>query len=273
MIPSILLALREGLEAALMIGIVLGVLQKMNRPELKKGVWRGAAAAAGLSLVVALGLNILGAEFEGLGEQIFEGSAMLLAAGVLTWMVFWMRRQGRTLKKDIQDQASQALGQQGRRGIFALVFLMVFREGVELALYLLAARFASSPAQTLTGAAIGLAGAAVLGWMLFNSSRRLNLQQFFRVTNFLLIVFAAGMVGMAVHEFNEAGWIPAVIEHVWDINPILSDEAGLGAVLKTLFGYNGNPSLTSIIAYVGYFVFILTALRPRRLIGPAVAAG
>ncbi len=273
MIPSFLLALREGLEAALMIGIALGVLVKMNRPELKKSVWRGAAAAAALSLAIALGLNFLGAEFEGRGEQIFEGLTMFLAAGVLTWMVFWMRHQGRSLKKEIQDQTSQAVGQQSQRGVFALAFLAIVREGVELALYLLAARFASSPAQTLAGAVLGLAGAAILGWLLFNSSRRLNLQQFFGVTNILMIAFAAGMVGLGVHEFNEAGWIPSLIEHVWNINPLLSDEAGLGAVLKALFGYNGSPSLSAVIAYLGYFAIILTTLRPRKISGPAVAAG
>ena len=273
MIPSFLLALREGLEAALIIGIVLGVLQKMNKTGLKPVVWRGVAAAALLCAAVAVGLNTLGAEFEGRGEQIFEGVVMFLAAGVLTWMIFWMQRQSRTLKRDIQDQTSQALGQNSHRAIFALAFLAVFREGVELALYLLAARFASSPLQTISGAVLGLAGAAVLGWLLFNSSRRLNLQQFFRVTNILLIFFAAGLVGLGVHEFNEAGWIPAVIEHVWDVNPIVSDQSTLGQVLKALFGYNGNPSLTEVAAYLGYFAFIVTALRPRKLAGQAVAAG
>ncbi len=272
MIPSFLLALREGLEAALMIGIVLGVLRKMNRPALVPSVWQGAAVAFALSLAVALGLNFIGAEFEGRGEQIFEGLTMLLAAGVLTWMIFWMKRQSRTLSKEIQDKASMAVGRNSQRALFALAFLAIFREGVELSLYLLAARYAFSPLQTLTGAVLGLAAAAVLGWLIFNTSRKLNMQQFFRVTNVLLIIFAAGLVAHGVHEFNEAGWIPSVVEHVWDINAFVSDESSLGVVLKTLFGYNGNPSLTEALAYLAYFAFIFAALRPRRLPSSAVTA-
>lgn len=259
MISSFLLALREGLEAALIIGIVLSILQKMDHADLKSSVWRGAALAAALSLLIALGLNFLGAKFEGRGEQLFEGFTMLLAAGVLTWMIFWMQRQSRTMKKDIQAQVSQAMGTHGRRAVFALAFLAVLREGVELALYLLAARFTSTPRETISGAALGLVGAALLGWALFSGSRQLNLQQFFRITNLLLIIFAAGLVGLSVHEFNEAGLIPAVIEHVWNINPLLSDQSTFGKVLKTLFGYNGDPSLTSVIAYLGYIVFIAVA--------------
>lgn len=263
MFASLLLSLREGLEAALVIGIVLGVLAKLNRTDLNQTVWRGAFAAAALSLGAAAGLNLLGMEFEGQGEQIFEGLVMFLAAGVLTWMIFWMQRTAGNLKREIEAKTRSAVRGQGGAALFALAFLAVFREGIELALFLLAVRQTSNPLQVLAGAALGLAGAAALGWMLFRSTRRLNLRSFFRVTNVLLIVFAAGLVAYGVHEFNEAGIIPAIVDPLWDINPILSDKSQVGLVLKALLGYNGNPSLTEVLAYLGY-VGVVAALVFRR---------
>jgi high-affinity iron transporter len=111
--------------------------------------------------------------------------------------------------------------------------------------------------QTLSGALLGLVGATVLGWALFASTRKLSLRGFFSVTNILLIIFAAGLVGIGVHEFNEAGIIPSVIEHVWDINGILSDKSEVGLLLKALVGYNGNPSLTEVAAYITYLVTLV----------------
>jgi high-affinity iron transporter len=124
---------------------------------------------------------------------------------------------------------------------------------VELAIFLVAAGLATGPGLELTGALIGLAAATGLGWLLFTSTRRLPLGSFFRFTNILLILFAAGLVAHGVHEFNEVGWIPAVIEHVYDLNPILNEQSTAGQLLQALFGYNGNPSLTEIIAYLVYF--------------------
>ncbi|GER79200.1 MAG: hypothetical protein DPW21_00285 [Anaerolineae bacterium] len=264
MLPSFLLSLREGLEAALIIGIVLGVLVKLKRTELNGVVWRGVGLAALLSLFVAIALNLLGMEFEGKSEEIFEGIAMLLAAGVLTWMILWMKNHGSTLKSEIEEQTNQATLGKGQKALFALAFLAVFREGIELALFLLAARLTSSPLQTVSGALLGLICAAILGWLLFKSTMKLSLRNFFGATNILLIIFAAGLVGLGVHEFNEAGIIPSVIEHVWDINGILSDKSEVGLLLKALVGYNGNPSLTEVGAYISYLVVLIAILLTQR---------
>jgi high-affinity iron transporter len=254
MLPSFLLSLREGLEAALIISIVLGALGRLNRSDLKPVVWRGAALAVALSLLVGIGLNLLGMEFEGQAEEIFEGIAMLLAAGILTWMIFWMQRHGREIKRHLEDRTRQAALGTKANALFFLAFLAVFREGVELALFLLATSLASGLSGTLAGATLGIGLASGLGWMLFTTTRRLSVRNFFQVTSVLLIFFAAGLVGLGVHELNEAGWIPAVIEHVYDINFLLDESSQLGQILKALFGYNGNPSLTEIIAYAGYFI-------------------
>jgi high-affinity iron transporter len=253
MLPSFVLALREGLEAALIMGIVLSVLRKMERQNLNSTVWIGALSAGMVSILAAIGLNWIGAEFKGQGEQLFEGITMLLAAGVLTWMVFWMRKQFKTIKQEIELGVRQATQGQGQRALFFLAFLPVVREGIELALFLLAARLTSSPFQEFLGAGLGLTSAALIGWVVFATSRRLSLSRFFQSTNVLLALFAAGLVGLGIHEFNELGWIPAIIEHVWNLNEFLPEESTLGQLLKALIGYNSSPSLSQVIAYLGYF--------------------
>jgi high-affinity iron transporter len=264
-LPSFLLSLREGLEAALIIGIVLGALGRLNRSDLKPVVWRGAALAVALSLVAGLILNLLGMRFEGQAEEVFEGIAMLLAAGVLTWMILWMQRHGREIKQHLETKTRQAASQKGQGALFLLAFLAVFREGIELALFLLAATMSSGLPNTLIGGLLGLALAIGSGWILFNSTRRLNVRQFFQVTNVILILFAAGLAGLGIHELNEARWVPAIIEHVYDINPLLDENSQVGLILKALFGYNGNPSLTEIIAYAGYFTILsLVSLNNQR---------
>lgn len=267
MFPSYLLALREGIEAALIVGIVLGTLNKLQLPALKRHVWAGTISAVVVSLLVGVALYTAGASFEGAAEEIFEGISMLIAAGILTWMIFWMRRRARTLAKEIEGDVRQAARQQesGGKAMFALAFFAVVREGIELALFIFAAALATDIQRSLLGAALGLVSAIVLGWLLFTSTVRLDLARFFRVTSILLILFAAGLVAHGVHEFNEAGVIPAFIEHVWDINHILPEKSVLGSILTALFGYNGNPSLSEVIAYLVYYVAILLGMRRNRL--------
>ena len=261
MLPSYLLSLREGIEAALIVGIVLGALRQMRRMDLSPSVWIGVLSATMLSVLAGILLTVLGLSFEGKAEEIFEGITMLLAAGVLTWMIFWMSRQARNIKSELESGVHKAAFEGGKRGLFALAFLAVLREGIELALFLVASIFASDVQQTLIGAFLGLGTAILLGWSLFATTVRLDLRRFFQVTGFLLILFAAGLVAHGVHEFNEAGVIPAVIEHVWDVNPILDENTTLGSMLKALFGYNGNPSLTEVLAYFSYFVVTFFGLR------------
>jgi len=253
MLPSFLLSLREGLEAALIIGILLGALRKVNRPDLKSAVWAGTAAALLVSLAAGGALAALGFSLEGQVEYVFEGITMLLAAALLTWMIFWMNRQGRFLRAEMEGKVRQAAASAASRGaLFGLAFLAVVREGIELALFLTAAAFALQGGAIWVGAVLGLGAAVLLGYLVFSSTRRLDLRRFFQVTGVLLLLFAAGLVAHGVHEFNEAGWIPAVIEHVWDINPYLDEKSALGEILKALFGYNGNPSLTEVLAYLAY---------------------
>ena len=261
MLPGFVLSLREGLEAALIIGIVFGVLRQMRRPELTPVVWGGVISAVVISLVTAFVLYTLGTAFEGTSEQIFEGVMMFLAAGVLTGMIFWMRQQSSRIRSGLEMDVRQALTQVGSRALFFIAFLAIVREGIELSLFLTATTFTSSAGSTLIGALLGLCTAVILGWMLYTASVRLDLRRFFQVTGILLILFAAGLVAHGIHEFNEAGLIPSVIEPLWDINYILPENSIIGQMLKALFGYNGNPSLTEVAAYITYFLIIFLGLR------------
>jgi len=260
-LPSFLLSMREGLEAALIIGIVLGALRKFQHTSLAPIVWSGTLTAAIISAIVAFFLNSLGASLEGNAEMIFEGTTMLLAASILTWMVIWMHRQSRYIKGELEAGVRQAMLQTGKKALFVLAMVAVLREGIELALFLTAATLTSSAQQTMIGALLGIGTAALLGWVLFASTIRLDLGKFFQITGALLILFAAGLIAHSVHEFNELGWIPVVVEHVWDVNGVLSEQSTAGQILNSLFGYNGNPSLTEIFAYLGYFVAIAIGLR------------
>jgi len=259
--PGYLLSLREGLEAALIIGIVFGIVRQMHRSTLRPVIWAGVFSAITVSLVTAFVLYALGTAFEGPSEKIFEGVTMFLAAGVLTWMIFWMQRQSSRIKAGLENDVRQALTQAGGRALFAVAFLAILREGIELSLFLTATTFTSSPGATLIGALLGLSTAIILGWLLYTASVRLNLRLFFQVTGFLLILFAAGLVAHGIHEFNEVALIPGIIEPIWDINHILPESSTLGQMLKALFGYNGNPSLSEVLGYILYFAVIIFGLR------------
>jgi high-affinity iron transporter len=272
MLPSFLLALREGLEAALIVGIVLSALRKMQRSDSASAIWIGVAAAVVVSGAAAVALTMLGYELKDPAEAIFEGLTMLLAAGILTWMIFWMSHQSRTMKADLESGVEKAVGG-GRRALFALAFIAVLREGVELALFLTAATFSSNAHQTFIGGILGLGAAVLLGWLLFAASVRINLRQFFTVTGILLIFFAAGLVGRGVGELVEMGWLPAFIAHVWDLGNVVSDISTLGQTLGALFGYSASPSLMQVLAYLGYFVAVLLGLRTAGHRSRLVAAG
>ncbi|MBI5822784.1 MAG: FTR1 family protein [Chloroflexi bacterium] len=268
MLPSYLLSLREGIEAALIVGILLGAVRQMKRTDLITVVWLGTLSAGALSILTAVLLTTFGLEMKDPGEAIFEGFTMLIAAGLLTWMIFWMSRQARFLKTNLEAEIHQA-SKLGQRAIFFVAFVAVLREGIELALFLTASVFVSTSLQTTVGAFLGLGTAILLGWSIFASTVRLDLRRFFQVTGVMLVLFAAGLFAHGVHEFTEVGWIPAIIDPVWDFTSIISKESILGQLLSALFGYNPSPTLSEMIAYVAYFVTIGIGLqwagqRPRK---------
>lgn len=264
MISSLLITLREGLEAALIVGIMLAYLSRTGNRSGVKQVWLGTALAVFASLLVGAVIYVVAGELTGSAEQIFEGSTTLLAAGVLTWMIFWMRRQASSIKTNLQTEMQSTIKKGASLGLVFLAFIAVVREGVETALFLFAAnRTAESPLGFIAGGVVGLALAVATGYFIYKGTSRLNMRTFFNVTGLLLILFAAGLLAHGIHEFNEAGVIPAVVEHVWDTGNFLSDQSTPGRFLSAILGYNSNPSLTEVVGYIAYLAVVLAAyLRP-----------
>lgn len=274
MAQSLLITLREGLEAALIVSIMLAYLARSGFRQQFGSIWRGVAAAVIVSLGAGFVLFAVAGEFEGRGEEIFEGLAMLTAVVVLSYMVIWMKRQAVNIRAHLEAQVKAALKEGTSFALALLAFVVVVREGLETALFLFTTARTATPLQTLVGGILGLAVAVALGYAIYRGSRRLNLRTFFEVTGILIILFAAGLLARGIHELQEAGILPTIVEHVWDINPVLDEKAGVGSFLKGLFGYNGNPSLLEVIAYIAYVAMALWYfLRARVARAPAAAQG
>ncbi len=256
MASSFLIMLREGLEAALIIGILLAYLAKTGNRGKQGAVWTGV----GLSLVMSVlaGAVIFGTagELEGRAEQLFEGAATLAAAAVLTYMIFWMRKQAINIRAHLQAQVDAALQSGSTLALGLLAFVAVGREGIETALFLFAAAKTATPVAATIGGLLGLGGAVVLGYLLYRGTYRLNLRAFFNVTSVLLLFFAAGLLVHGIGEFQEAGLIAPVIEHLWNTNQVLDEGSTVGSFLKALLGYDGSPSLVQVLAYALYLSLV-----------------
>ena len=270
---GLLTGLREGVEAALIVSIILAYLAKTgNRRHFGK-IWLGAGAAVALSVAIGVVLFVTIGGFEAPAEQIFEGFAMLIAAGVVTWMLFWMRRTSANIKGHLQAGVDRALMEGGVFGLAILAFTAVIREGIETALFLMGQATAADTqaTSTLVGAVIGLLIAVAIGYGLYRGARVLNLRTFFQWTGIALIFIAAGLLSHGIHEFIEAGWISVGAGIAFDISAFLPHEpdAGvsgvIGSILRALVGYSSTPEWITFLSWLGYVVIVLALyLRPAR---------
>ena len=199
--------LREGFEASLVVGIVLAFLDRTGRRDAFVAVWVGVAAAVALSLLVGAALFAVGAEREGRSEAVFEGVVMLVAAGLLTWMIFWMRGRARSLRREIEGRTQAALDAGSALGIALVVFVGVAREGVETARFLCGSREGAG-AFSIVAAIVGGIAAVALGYLFYRGSHRLDLKTFFTATSALLLLFAGYLLASGLHELAEAGVLP-----------------------------------------------------------------
>ena len=261
MAAGYLLGLREGLEAALIVGLLLGALRRTRHPEMARSVWLGVASAAALSLLVGALLVRIGAGLSGAAEELFEGVMLTLAVAVLTWVVVWMQGQRAAAGAEAEVGRAATAGQRG--AVFLAAFVAVGREGLETGLFVSAAAVASETGPILLGTALGLITAALLGAGLYLATLRLDVARFFAVTSVLLILFAAGLLGHAVHEFNELGWLPSGPDPLWDMSSLLSPGTAIGETATVLLGYDPTPSLAQVIAYAGYLSGMLLLLLAR----------
>jgi high-affinity iron transporter len=272
---GLLTGLREGVEAALIVAIICAYLAKTGNRRHFPTVFGGAGLAIGLSVVLGVILFVTVGGLEEPYEQVFEAITLFAAAAVVTWMLFWMRRQARFVKGELQAAVDRALDQGSVLALAVLAFVAVIREGLETSLFLVGqANSAQQGAPSvLFGALIGLAVAAVLGVGFYHGSRRINLATFFRWTGVALIFIAAGLLSSAVHELVEIGVIPFGGQTLFDLSAVLPHEqdAGnvLGQFLRALFGYSATPELTTFAVWLVYVVVVLFLfLRPAK---PAAA--
>jgi high-affinity iron transporter len=271
---GLVIGLREGVEAALIVSIVLAYLSRTGNRRYFGRVWLGVVGAVVASAVLGLLIFATVGELPAPYEQLFEGLTLLVAAGVVTWMLFWMRRQAASVSGQLRHAVEQALGRGGAWALAAVAFTAVIREGVETALFLVgqatAVREANGAASVLVGALIGLALAVLIGVGFYHGTRRIDLARFFRWTGVALVFIAAGLLGQAVHEFVEIGVISVGSATAYDLSAMLPDDSGVGAFLHALLGYSATPSWAQVVVHLGYLVTVL-ALYLRPLRAPAAA--
>jgi high-affinity iron transporter len=276
MLATFFLMLREGLEAALIVGIVAAYLVRIGRRDALPKVAIGVAAAIGLSIVVGLVVTLTIQRLPLVVQETLEGLAAVLAVAVLTWMLFWMRRQGRALKGELERDVDMAIGEGTTLALVALAFVAVIREGIETVLFMIPIlSFNGTGPDTVLGGVLGLVIAAGFGWAIFVAGVRVNLRRFFTVTGTVLIFVSAGLVAFAIAEFGEAGLF-ANGGTAFDLNAVLPDQGAVGSVLRGLFGYRSSPTPLELIGYIAYLLPVLVLFisdRPlvRRPTPPAVA--
>lgn len=272
---SFLITLREGLEIALIMSILLAYLNTIGRRDRHGSVWAGAGSAAAVSIAAGLIIFFSAETLSHRAQETFEGVVSLLAVGVLTWMIFWMRRQARFIKGELEQRVDVALASSSTIALGTLAFFVVLREGLETALFLFAtfrAPTASSTATALLGAVLGLAVAGALGYLMYRGGIRLNLRTFFKVTGALVLLVAAGLLASGIHELQEVGWLPFGAGTAFDVRGVIPD-SGPGLPLRALFGYNADPTWLEFLSWAGYLLavgFFYFRPQPRPAPAPAV---
>lgn len=259
MLVPFLIMLREGIEAALIVGIIASYLKQTGRGQWMPAVWVGVFLACALALLVGGGLELMSAEFPQKQQELFEGLVGLLAVGILSSMVFWMRKVGRSIKSELHQSLDSALG--GSRNqtwaLIGMVFFAVAREGLETVFFLLAVFQQSTDASAPLGALFGLILSAGFGIALYRGSLRLNLGLFFRWTGLFILVVAAGILANSVRSLHEAGVWNHLQDVVFDFSATLPMDGPTGAVLAGMFGYQDAPTVSVLGAWLIYLIAAL----------------
>lgn len=260
---AFIIALRETMEAALIVSIVLAYLTKTGNLRFKKHVWVGVFTAIIASVFAAIAFQTLAGGFSGNAEKIFEGFAFTLTAVFLTLMIIWMKKQGRYLEVVLQDKVNVAIDEKSGYSIFLLIFINVFREGIETVLFFVGIGVNEEPSTVFISGSIGIVVTTAFSILLFRGTIKLDLKNFFNYTSIILILFAAGLFAHGMHEFQELetifGPMGVGVNTVFlDLSSVLNDKENiLGVMLRALFGYQDKPTYLELIAYLGYWLMIL----------------
>ena len=250
-----IITLREGVEIAVVLAVILSYLKQLGQMRETGKVWLGTGAAALISLLVAMGIFfILGTtSIEGF-QAVLEGTLKIVAVIMLTWMTIWMKRQGGNIGGELKRQIQVALSHGSTWALASLAFVSVLREGIETVLFIVGSAQKTSILSTIGGSILGFGVAAILGYTLYRGTHRLPLKSFFTTMSVLLIVMAAGLLSGGVHEFQELHMIPLGIEQVWSTRGLLDQNSTIGSLLKAIFGYADSPNLVQVLVYWTYLV-------------------
>lgn len=286
MIPTFVIYLREGIEAFMIVAILLAYLDRSDQRKHFRDVYAGVGAAMALVVGGGVGAYLLIHQYRNSRVQtIFETVTYILAAAALTYMTFWMNSHARTMTSDLQRRSDVALSKGSRLGMGVLAFTAVGREGVESMVFTLALVFANGAQAPVTGgstkyliigAVLGLALSMVLAFVIYKMGRRLNLRVFFRVLGVTLMVFAAGLLADAVQNLQSLGWLPFGRGVLWNSRHMMAESSSLGDVFHSLLGYAEQPTVLQAVAWTGYLALALWAFlffgRPSRSSKPSNGA-
>jgi high-affinity iron transporter len=274
---TFVIVLREGFEAALLLGILYAYLTMIGRAQSRRYVTAGAVLALGASIAMGVTVSVISGPLADLGPDVIAIGVIFLAVALLTWHGWWMGRHAREIRGEVQRRIDEAHARQRLWLVGLIAFTGVFREGAETVLFLWGLLVQMDDAaswRALAGGVAGLVGAAILGWVVFQGGRRLSVQRFFAATSVLLLLLAAGLLSAGVGKLQGLGLLPAG-DPVWDTSWLLDDHGALGGVLTGLVGYRARPTALEILAYGTYIVVAGTAFFPavfrRKTHGGAIA--
>ncbi|MFF0202683.1 iron uptake transporter permease EfeU [Streptomyces sp. NPDC005017] len=255
MFSNYLIGLREGLEASLVVCILIAYLVKTGRRDALRPIWTGIGVAVAVALGFGCALEFGSQELTFEAQELLGGSLSIVAVGLVTWMVFWMRRTARHLKTELHGKLDSAL-QMGTAALVATAFLAVGREGLETALFVWTSVRAAgdgSP-RPLIGAGLGLATAVLLGWLFYRGALRINLAKFFTWTGGLLVVVAAGVLAYGVHDLQEADLVPGLTSKAFDVSGTIPPDSWYGTLLKGVFNFQPEPTVLQVTVWLLYLI-------------------
>ena len=259
MLANYLIGLREGLEASLVVGILIAYLVRTGHRDRLPQIWTGVVSAIALSLGFGALLSFTSANLSFEDQEAFGGYISIVAVAFVTWMIFWMRRTARFLKSAIEGRLESALTV-GPVALVGAAFICVGREGLETSVFLWAAvQSTGRTTSPLFGAGLGLLTAAVLGWLFYRQAIRINLAKFFKYTGIGLVIVAAGVLAYAIHDLQEGGVLSGLNNTVFDISSTIPIDSWYGTLLKGTFNFNPAPTTYELVAWLAYLIPVMTA--------------
>jgi high-affinity iron transporter len=269
-LPTFVIGLREGLEASLIVGIVAAFLRQRGRTDALRWMWAGVAGAVLLCAAAGIALHLAEQQLPQREQEQLETVVALVAVGMISWMIVWVHRHVGGLRQELQARADLALVDGSAAALAGMAFLAVVREGLETAVFLLAAFDASDrPGLTGTGAVLGVLLAAVLGYLIYRGGVRIDLGRFFRITGVVLVLVAAGLLATAVHTGHEGGWVNVLQGQALELRWLVKPGSVRSALLTGMFGVQPQPTIGELLVWVAFAVPMLAYVwRPPRRPGP-----